>query len=147
MAACAVAPAAKAPDGASEPAAPAQAPPDDELGAQEQAPGTVDDAALAFEQAEGALQASLEPGAAQPGTADSLELPPSQPTAEPHLTVRKVDRCDTACGALGSMRRAAGRLCELTGQEDPRCESVGERVSLAVERVRQSCPACQHLEP
>jgi hypothetical protein len=68
------------------------------------------------------------PGAAPPGTT---------PLAE-----ERVSRCAIACKALGSMRRAAGRLCELTGDGDESCSDARARLTRSEARVRRSCPAC-----
>lgn len=53
--------------------------------------------------------------------------------------------CRNACRALGSMDRAAGRLCGLT-QGDPetrRCDDAKQRVYSARERVKTTCGQCQ----
>ena len=106
---------------------------------------TADDAARAFADAERQLDGMFQPadgatplvpdtsGTAQPGTA---------PPAPPRPEALAADRCTNACRALGSMRRSAARLCELAGQDDPRCSEVTARVQRAEGRVRQSCPAC-----
>jgi hypothetical protein len=52
--------------------------------------------------------------------------------------------CRNACRALGSMDRAAGRLCDLT-QGDPetrRCDDARERVYSARARVKAMCGQC-----
>ena len=53
--------------------------------------------------------------------------------------------CRNACRALGSMDRAAGRLCGLTqGQPDSnRCDDAKQHVYTARERVRQTCGQCE----
>ena len=52
--------------------------------------------------------------------------------------------CRNACRALGSMDRAAGRLCELSrGDGEPeRCEDAKRRVYSARDRVRTTCGTC-----
>lgn len=52
--------------------------------------------------------------------------------------------CRNACRALGSMDRAAGRLCELSqGADDAsRCGDAKKRVYSARDRVRTSCGSC-----
>jgi len=52
--------------------------------------------------------------------------------------------CKNACRALGSMDRAAGRLCELSrGDGEPgRCEDAKRRVYSARDRVRTTCGTC-----
>lgn len=49
--------------------------------------------------------------------------------------------CPVACQALGSMQRAADRLCAL--DPGPRCASVRGRVKEAARRVHEECPACR----
>jgi len=52
--------------------------------------------------------------------------------------------CRNACRALGSMDRAAGRLCELSqgGDESQRCDDAKRRVYSARDRVRTTCGTC-----
>ena len=52
--------------------------------------------------------------------------------------------CRNACRALGSMDRAAGRLCELSqgADEGTRCGDAKQRVYSARDRVRTSCGSC-----
>ncbi len=52
--------------------------------------------------------------------------------------------CRTACRALGSMDRAAGRLCSLAdGAPDARrCDDAKSRLYTARDRVRASCSSC-----
>jgi hypothetical protein len=52
--------------------------------------------------------------------------------------------CKNACRALGSMDRAAGRLCELSrGDGEPgRCDDAKRRVYSARDRVRTTCGTC-----
>ncbi len=52
-------------------------------------------------------------------------------------------RCVRSCKALASMRRAVGRLCELTGDDDERCENAKSRLSTSEKKVAAagcSCP-------
>ena len=54
--------------------------------------------------------------------------------------------CRNACRALGSMDRAAGRLCGLT-QGDPetrRCDEAKGRVYSARDRVKATCGQCEN---
>ena len=48
--------------------------------------------------------------------------------------------CDRVCRALGSMRRAVEGLCEMTGDDDDRCESARGR--LADNEARVSGAGC-----
>jgi len=52
--------------------------------------------------------------------------------------------CRNACRALGSMDRAAGRLCELSqgADEGNRCNDAKQRVYSARDRVRTNCGSC-----
>ena len=52
--------------------------------------------------------------------------------------------CRNACRALGSMDRAAGRLCELSQSSDDgtRCRDAKKRVYSARDRVRTNCGSC-----
>lgn len=98
----------------------------------------------------------------QPGTSP---MPPAQPggaappqpralaiqsaaneveTSQRELDVAAGD-CRNACRALGSMDRAAGRLCGLT-QGDPetrRCDDARQRVYSARDRVKATCGQCE----
>ena len=48
--------------------------------------------------------------------------------------------CAVACQALGSMHRAADRLCGL--DPGPRCSGARTKVADAENHVRQACPDC-----
>jgi uncharacterized protein (TIGR03382 family) len=48
--------------------------------------------------------------------------------------------CVEACRALGSMRRAADKLCQI--EPGPKCTDARARVKAAVDRVRKACPEC-----
>lgn len=52
--------------------------------------------------------------------------------------------CRNACRALGSMDRAAGRLCELAqaSEETRRCDDARRKVLSARDRVKQTCGGC-----
>lgn len=52
--------------------------------------------------------------------------------------------CRNACRALGSMDRAAGRLCELSqgSDEGHRCNDAKQRVYSARDRVKTTCGSC-----
>jgi hypothetical protein len=52
--------------------------------------------------------------------------------------------CRNACRALGSMDRAAGRLCELSqgSDEGRRCDEAKQRVYSARDRVKTTCGVC-----
>ena len=73
------------------------------------------------------------------------ETKPASPMPDPRagtgLGGDAGDPCVIACRALGSMVRAASRLCELAG-EGERCDAANVRVKSASERVRGACPGC-----
>jgi hypothetical protein len=52
--------------------------------------------------------------------------------------------CRNACRALGSMDRAAGKVCELAqgDGEGHRCDNAKQRVYSARDRVKTTCGAC-----
>jgi hypothetical protein len=52
--------------------------------------------------------------------------------------------CVTACRALGSMDRATGQLCALSGAavDQPQCDDAKGRLLRARDRVRSSCGGC-----
>ncbi|HEX9619389.1 MAG TPA: hypothetical protein VF989_04600 [Polyangiaceae bacterium] len=66
---------------------------------------------------------------------------PTPARAEPERSVA-TDPCDVACRALESMARAAGRLCDITGETAPRCRAARERVRSATSRVAASRCEC-----
>jgi MYXO-CTERM domain-containing protein len=53
--------------------------------------------------------------------------------------------CTTACKALGSMERAASRLCEI--DPGPTCDDARAKVEEARKRVRAACPMCTTTPP
>jgi hypothetical protein len=57
--------------------------------------------------------------------------------------------CRNACRALGSMDRAAGRLCELTNEdgETRRCDDAKQRLYFARDRVKSTCGTCPDGRP
>lgn len=57
--------------------------------------------------------------------------------------------CRNACRALGSMDRAAGRLCVLTRDEGTpaRCDDAKARLFAARDRVRNTCGSCPDGQP
>lgn len=79
---------------------------------------------------------------ADEGADGPAPAPPSTRQEREYAASSKAARCDRACVALGSMQRSAARLCELTGEEDARCQSVRLRVESAEELVRRFCPRC-----
>jgi len=122
---------------------------------------TVDEALQALDRAEQSLSSILPgpSGQASPPGGRWVEVPqqpaaPLGPGPSPLPTdaagespaqqgaFGAADRCVTACQAFASMQRAAGRLCGLAGEDDPRCERAMARVARAAELVRGACPDC-----
>jgi hypothetical protein len=89
-----------------------------------------------------AEEADVQPGAESPAPPAAPAHEPQRPEAE-GLAAGPRDRCKLACRALGSMSRAAGRLCDLAGEREDRCVTARQRVSEARTRVTRACPACQ----
>lgn len=51
--------------------------------------------------------------------------------------------CRNACRALGSMDRAAGKVCELSADDERhRCDDAKRHVYVARDRVKATCGAC-----
>ncbi|MCA9625606.1 MAG: hypothetical protein KC731_41575 [Myxococcales bacterium] len=153
-----MAPAAKAPMEAEEQGAPTDVADASDDGFAD----TVDRAAFDFERAERAFAEAagdaggrgdgVEPPATPPplppGPEASGETPAPIPADDRGARLSQAqDRCTRSCKAFGSMRRAAGRLCELTGPSDPRCDHVLERVRDAHLRLAQHCPGCAGDDP
>jgi hypothetical protein len=127
LAGCAVAPKAASP--ATEPqeaaaGAPAQAAPSTAAPpAPTEAPADVTKSATA-------------PGASAASADSSSELD----RAQRELDVAGGD-CQNACRALGSMDRAAGRLCKLAQASDP-CGAAKDKVVKARDKVKRTCGSC-----
>ncbi len=96
------------------------------------------------------------PQPSQPGTAAGSFAPPppsrslalSQATNDIESSQRELDvaggDCRNACRALGSMDRAAGRLCGLaqSNDEQRRCGDAKTRVYSARAKVKNTCGSC-----
>ena len=78
----------------------------------------------------------------------SRALALSQAGTEVESSQRELDvaggDCRNACRALGSMDRAAGRICSLAQSEDEqrRCGDAKTRVYSARDKVRTTCGTC-----
>ncbi len=70
--------------------------------------------------------------------------PPGLPAGEPGAVTASASRCDIACRAFHSMRRAADNLCELTGDADDHCRRARDRVAQAARRIADA--GCQCFE-
>jgi hypothetical protein len=65
---------------------------------------------------------------------DAMKTPAADPLAS--------SQCVRSCKALGSMRRAVDRLCELTGDDDERCENAQTRLEASEQKVRDAGCSC-----
>jgi len=89
-----------------------------------------------------------QPSGAGAGTGTSRSVAIQSASREVEASQRELDvagsDCRNACRALGSMDRAAGRLCELSqGDGEPqRCEDAKRRVYSARDRVKTTCGTC-----
>ncbi len=154
LSACAAKPAQEASTPAQAP--PAQAPPAgvqsygqaDEPSDDDMAVMSLDQAAAAFEEAELRISGLLGMGGAAPPVAirgDEAQVDTASVANSARRTsglAEGPDRCLIACRALASMQRSATRLCELTGEDDVRCEDVRDRVEQARQLVSGECPSC-----
>lgn len=68
------------------------------------------------------------------------EEPASAPARE-----RVGSPCDLSCRALGSMRRAQTKICEIAGS-GPRCQRAIDRVQTAAQRVHDAGCECHDEE-
>ena len=77
-------------------------------------------------------------------------LPQPTRASESGEDLSKLDdgqRCTRACKALASMKRSADSFCEMTGEDDPRCKNLRERVESARTLVAERCPSCNAAKP
>lgn len=94
----------------------------------------------------GAAKATTPAGGASGATSRSMAL--QSASSEVESSQRELDvagsDCRNACRALGSMDRAAGRLCELSQGPDEgrRCDDAKRRVYSARDRVKTTCGSC-----
>ena len=118
-----------------------------------------------YPQAAGAPQQQYAPAPpppsaeAAPSTPAAAPPPPSAAAPDRQMALRSAANevessqreldvagsdCRNACRALGSMDRAAGRLCELShgAGEENRCVDAKQRVYSARDRVRTNCGSC-----
>jgi hypothetical protein len=141
--ACAAAPGSKSAESPPPaPAEPAQAtasaaplappPPNAEAAAQD-----LDSAARDFEAALGGKKAPA--GRVE----DSLKQPKIAAESAGEGAEQESSPCATACRAFASMERAAGHLCSLAGEDDPRCSGARDRLRGAATRLKNACPACE----
>jgi hypothetical protein len=56
------------------------------------------------------------------------------------LSALSTSDCFAACRALGSIRRAAEKICQL--EPGPRCDAAREKAADATRRVHEACPDC-----
>ena len=111
----------------------------------------------------GARSKAPESGGAGAGTADEAPAPASQPAqpepsigaaegrpladGEPAEREARGSPCEVACRALSSMQRIAERICALTSETHPRCESARGRVQEAEQRMALGGCACATRVP
>lgn len=144
-------------------AAPAQAPPAPQQGYASPAPGLSAPESAATQsispKADRSDALPAQPSAAPPPTptAGPFAPPPSRAAAlsraatEIDASQRELDvaggDCRNACRALGSMDRAAGRLCALSQSNDEvrRCGDAKVRVYSARDKVRNTCGTCDDV--
>jgi hypothetical protein len=78
--------------------------------------------------------AAAEPGGAPPPSPSSLKR---EPTTDAES---KSNACNVTCRAIGSMRRAVGALCRMTGDTDARC--LDAKKTLSESEARASLCSC-----
>jgi len=83
-----------------------------------------------------AAQEAAAPSPAEGAKAPERAAPQAAPVA-PAPTP-----CADACRAFGSMQRSAGRICELTANDQERCTRARERVRAAEARIAQAGCVC-----
>lgn len=87
-------------------------------------------------------------GGAASGPVTSRSIALQSATNEMETSQRELDvaagDCRNACRALGSMDRAAGKVCELSRGEDDgrRCDDAKKRVYSSRDRVKTTCGEC-----
>lgn len=87
-------------------------------------------------------------GGSASGPATSRSIAIQGATNEMERSQRELDvaagDCRNACRALGSMDRAAGKVCELSRGEDDsrRCDDAKKRVYSSRDRVKTTCGQC-----
>jgi len=110
----------------------------------------------------GAYPQQPAPPPPTPSTAASGQAQPGQPGPQMALSqasddIDKAQReldvaasnCQNACRALGSMDRAAGKVCTLTREDasHDRCDDAKRRLLTARDRVRNTCGGCPDNQP
>jgi hypothetical protein len=81
----------------------------------------------------------------EPASPQSEPEPPGaapEPSGSPRADRQRPSACEVACRALGSMRRSADRICQLTSADGPRCSSGRARVARAEHRVARAGCEC-----
>jgi hypothetical protein len=143
-------------------AAPAQPPPGFYAAGQPREPSPVDREMLTIGQAEEQIdrlfpEANAPTGPRKGGKGAAHAPPPEKPDkagdrdgakdASKEQQLRggsgvPGEPCAVACKALASMVSSADRLCQLSGDNDGRCDDARARVRGAAARVKSSCPGC-----
>ena len=88
-----------------------------------------------------AEQAAAPSSAAAPPAAPDAAKEKAPERAAPQAAPAPTP-CADACRAFGSMQRSAGRICELTANEQERCTRARERVRAAETRIAQAGCVC-----
>jgi hypothetical protein len=91
-----------------------------------------------------AEQRKAEEEAAAPSSAAGAakEKAPTRPAPQAAPAAPAPTPCADACRAFGSMQRSAGRICELTANDQERCTRARERVRAAETRIAQAGCVC-----
>jgi len=89
----------------------------------------------------GAQPKPTEPAAGGEGMAEEKKPEPAATTPSPEASPPR-SPCETACKALGSMKRSQERICEIAGAAHERCEWAKQRVAAATARIEKAGCSC-----
>lgn len=112
------------------------------------APTSIEAAIAELDAAEARIVGTFPEGKPTVAPVDPSSLPTARPAPEPQSMTGSggdmsspATRCESACDALSSMRRAVDHVCSLSPGE--RCDGAKSRLTRATERVRATCSACE----
>lgn len=108
------------------------------------APTSLEGAIAELDAAEARIAGTFPEGKPSAQPVDPSSSPPAQPqsvTGSGGDASSPYSRCESACDALSSMRRAVDHVCSLSPGE--RCDGAKTRLTRATERVRATCSACE----
>jgi hypothetical protein len=74
------------------------------------------------------------------GAAGNDEVKALDEQLDDELRALSLSDCELACRALGSIRRAADRICAL--EPGPRCDAARAKANDTTRRVEDACPSC-----